>query len=59
MQTFIFESHGGKRATVKAVSEDDARRKAMIEIWGPAPCNAVPYAPNYTGVGLSLVRFAF
>jgi hypothetical protein len=40
---------------VKATSEANARRKAMIEIYGSIPDRVCPHAPAYEGRGLGLM----
>lgn len=52
---FTFASHMGQRsATVVATEEKEARRLAMVELWGAGPSPVVPYAPAYEGTGLIL-----
>lgn len=42
---------GRPPVVVSASSEADARREAMLAVYGPAPSKVVPYAPNYDGLG--------
>jgi hypothetical protein len=44
-------SSDGSSVTVRAEDEFEARRIAMVERYGSAPSDAVPYAPNYRGEG--------
>jgi hypothetical protein len=54
MKTYTFSSTSN-HITVKANSETEARRLAMIEKYGEKPDSIIPHAPNYSGHGLILI----
>lgn len=54
--TFMTGSFTDSEVTVIAASEQSARRRAMVQIWGSIPDRVTPHAPNYEGQGLSLLR---
>jgi hypothetical protein len=54
MNTYEFAGVDGVLITVRAKTEEDARRFAMVKRWGRTPDEVVPHAPDYKGRGLWL-----
>lgn len=53
--TYTFNGPKGQETIVSAPNEALARRRAMIARWGSVPDAVTPEAPNYQGLGLSLI----
>lgn len=52
---YTFRHADSELTTVKAKTEKEARRLAMVKKHGARPDSVTPDAPNYSGYGLSLV----
>jgi hypothetical protein len=52
--TYTFKATDGRKATVNAASEDEARHLAMVQLHGPARYNYTWPCDRYQGFGLTL-----